>query len=107
MPKYLFQARYSTEGARGIAEQGGSARVEAISHLFEASGGSLESLHFAFGETDVYAIGDLPDNETAAAIALTINADGRTTVSTTVLLTPEEVDAATKAKVEYQAPGVR
>ena len=105
MPKYLFKANYSTEGARGIAEQGGSARVDAISKLLETHGGSLESLHFAFGDADVYAIGELPDNETAAAIAIAINADGRTSVTTTVLLTPEEVDAATKTKVEYQAPG--
>jgi uncharacterized protein with GYD domain len=107
MPKYLFSAKYETEGVRGIVEQGGSARREAIEELFGSNGGRLESLHFAFGDTDVYAIGELPDNETAAALALAINADGRTSVTTTVLLTPEEVDAATKATVTYRAPGVR
>jgi len=106
MPKYLFSAKYEAEGVRGVVEQGGSARREAIEELMGANGGSLESLHFAFGDTDVYAIGELPDNETAAALALAINADGRTSVTTTVLLTPEEVDAATNARVAYRAPGV-
>jgi hypothetical protein len=31
---------------------------------------------------------DLPDNETAAAVALTVNAAGGATVRTVVLLTP-------------------
>lgn len=105
MPKFLFEARYSVEGAKGIAEKGGSARVEAVKQAFDAVGGKLESLHFAFGDVDVYAIGDLPDNETATALALTINADGRTKVKTVVLLTPEEVDAAAKRSVEYRGPG--
>jgi uncharacterized protein with GYD domain len=105
MPKFMFEACYSAEGAKGIAEKGGSARVDAVRQAFEAVGGKLESFHFAFGDADVYAIGDLPDNETATALALTINADGRTKVKTVVLLTPEEVDAATSRSVEYRGPG--
>jgi uncharacterized protein with GYD domain len=105
MPKYLITASYGVEGVRGVAEQGGNARKRAIEELFSANGGELETFYFAFGDTDVYAIGDLPDNETAAAIAITINADGRTSVKTTVLLTPDEVDAATGKRVAYQAPG--
>jgi uncharacterized protein with GYD domain len=105
MPKFMFEARYSAEGAKGIAEKGGSARVEAVRQAFDAAGGKLESFHFAFGDADVYAIGELPDNETATALALTINADGRTKVKTVVLLTPEQVDAATSRSVEYRGPG--
>jgi uncharacterized protein with GYD domain len=105
VPKFLFKASYSPEGAKGVAARGGSARVEAIEKLFESNGGKLETFYFAFGDADVYAIGDLPDNQTAAAIAIAINADGRTTVSTVVLLTPDEIDAATKTEVDYRAPG--
>jgi uncharacterized protein with GYD domain len=105
VPKFLFKASYSPEGAKGVASRGGSARVEAIEKLFESNGGKLETFYFAFGDADVYAIGDLPDNQTAAAIAIAINADGRTTVSTVVLLTPDEIDAATKTEVGYRAPG--
>ena len=48
---------------------------------------------------------DLPDNEAATAVALTVNATGAVTVKTVVLVTPEEVDAAAKRSVEYRPPG--
>lgn len=68
-------------------------------------GGRLESLYFAFGDHDVYVIADLPDNESAAAVALTVNSAGGAAVRTVVLLTPEEVDAAAKRSVDYRPPG--
>ena len=105
MPKYLIQAHYETEGVRGIAEKGGSARRDAVQKVFEASGGTLEGFYFAFGDADAYVFGELPDNETAAAIALTVNSDPRVAARTTVLLTPEEVDAAAQRSVEYTPPG--
>jgi GYD domain len=48
---------------------------------------------------------DLPDNESAAAVAVTASAAGGATVKTVVLLTPEEVDAATQRSLEYRPPG--
>jgi hypothetical protein len=47
----------------------------------------------------------LPDNASAAAIALTIGSSGSVTIKTTVLMTPEEVDAATKKTPTYRSPG--
>ena len=105
MPKYLFKASYTSEGVAGVATKGGSSRRDAIKRVFEANGGKLEAFYFAFGDTDVYAFGDLPDAETAAAIALAVNREGKTTVSTVVLLTPEEVDGAAKRSIDYIPPG--
>jgi uncharacterized protein with GYD domain len=105
MPKYLLEASYTQEGARGVAEKGGSSRRDAIEHLFESAGGKLESFYFAFGDSDVYVIGDLPGNEAATSIALTVNRSGGASVKTVVLLTPEEVDSAAQASVDYQPPG--
>jgi uncharacterized protein with GYD domain len=105
MPKFLLKATYSTEGAKGVSAKGGSARRDAIARLFNASGGNLESFHFAFGETDAYVIGDLPDIETATAVALTVNGTGSATVETVVLLTPEQVDAAAQKSIDYAVPG--
>jgi uncharacterized protein with GYD domain len=68
-------------------------------------GGRLECFYFAFGDQDVYAIVDLPDNETAAATALTATAAGGVVLRTVVLLTPEELDAAAGRSVEYRPPG--
>ena len=62
-------------------------------------------MYFAFGSTDVFAIADLPDNAAAAALALTVSGSGGATVTTVVLLTPEEIDTATQTGVQYTPPG--
>lgn len=105
MPKFLFAARYETEGVRGVVTRGGSARRDAIEKLFRASGGSMEGFYFAFGEIDAYVFGELPDHETAAAVALAVNADARVSVTTHLLLTPEEVDGAARTAIDYHGPG--
>ena len=105
MPKYLIEASYTLEGVKGVQSSGGTSRREAIAALAESVGGQLESLYFAFGDHDVYVIVDLPDNESAAAVALTVNSAGGAAVRTVVLLTAEEVDAAAKRSVDYRPPG--
>lgn len=105
MPKYLVEASYTVEGVKGVQSAGGSSRRDAIAAVARSVGGRLESFYFAFGERDVYTVLDLPDNETATAVALTVNASGAVKVRTTVLVTPEEVDAAAKRSVEYRPPG--
>ena len=105
MPKYLFEASYSTEGVKGVAEKGGSSRREAVEQMFSAAGGKMEGFYFAFGHNDVYAFGELPNNEAATAVALTVNQAGGAQVRTVVLLTAEEVDAAAKSTVQYRPPG--
>ena len=105
MPKFLLTASYTLEGAKGLESAGGSSRRDAAADIAKSVGGRLESFHFAFGNHDAYAIVDLPDNESAAAVALAENAAGGVKVSTVVLLTPEEVDAAVKRAVDYRPPG--
>jgi uncharacterized protein with GYD domain len=105
MPMFLFQASYAPEGVAGIRSDGGSKRRDVVAHLAESLGGRLESFHFAFGDRDAHVIVELPDNESAAAVALTVNATGAVSVNTVALLTPEEIDAAANRSVEYTPPG--
>lgn len=105
MPKFLIEASYNAEGAKGVQSGGGSARVEAVRQATAGVGGSVESFHFAFGDTDAYVIIDAPDMESAAALALAVNASGAVTIKTSVLLTPEQVDEAAQRSVAYRAPG--
>jgi uncharacterized protein with GYD domain len=105
MARYLLKARYASEGAQGVLRRGGTARREAVEALVTGLGGRLESFDFAFGEEDLYVVCDLPDNSAAAAVALTVNATGAVHVQTVVLLTAEEVDAASGQQVQYTAPG--
>jgi uncharacterized protein with GYD domain len=105
MVKYLFEGRYSAEGAKGIAKEGGSSRRAAVTKMTEALGGKLEGFYFAFGDVDVYALVDVPDAVTASAIALAANQSGVVSLKTIVLITPEEVDAAAKKSVEFRPAG--
>ena len=105
MPKFLIEASYTQEGVKGVQSAGGSSRRDAVAEVAESVGGRLESFYFAFGERDAYVIADLPDNESAAAVALAVNAAGGATARTVVLLTPEEIDAAAKRSVDYRPPG--
>jgi uncharacterized protein with GYD domain len=105
MPKYLVEASYTQAGVQGLQSSGGTSRREAVAKMAEGMGGTVESFYFAFGDTDAYVVVDVPGNEAAAAVALAVNASGAATVRTTVLMTPEEVDAATGQSVEYRPPG--
>lgn len=105
MPKYLVQASYVGEGLKGLLKEGGSSRRATVEAVVKGMGGTLESFYYAFGEDDVLGIADFPDNATAAAFSLAVNASGTIQARTTVLMTPEEVDAAAQKTVDYRPPG--
>ena len=105
MAKYLVRASYTSDGVRAVLKEGGNSRRDAVKALIGGLGGSLEAFYFAFGDEDVYAIIDLPDNASAAAASLAVSATGATRCQVTVLLTPDEIDAAAKKPTSYRAPG--
>lgn len=104
MSKFLFTGHYTPEGARGVLTEGGTGRREATERLISSLGGTVEAYYFAFGSDDFYLIADLPSQAAAAAGALTAAASGAIHTQTVVLLTPEELDAATKLSPDYRAP---
>ena len=105
MPKYLIQANYVGDGLKGLLKEGGSRRRAAVEKLLGSVGGRVEVFYYAFGDTDAFVIVDVPDNVTAAALSLAINATAAVTVRITVLLTAEEIDAAAKKTLAYRPPG--
>jgi uncharacterized protein with GYD domain len=105
MPKFLIKASYTTEGVRGLLKEGGTGRRAAVAKLIEGLGGKVESFYYAYGENDAYVITDLPDAATGIAVSLAVNASGAVRLSTIPLITPEEIDAASKKSVGYRAPG--
>jgi uncharacterized protein with GYD domain len=105
MPKYLLTVSYTAEGAKGLQKDGGSKRRAAAKTMVESLGGKLEVFYYAFGARDVFAIADLPDASTAAAASIALSASGAVNSELTVLLTPEDVDAAVKKSATYTPPG--
>jgi uncharacterized protein with GYD domain len=105
MTKFLVKASYTPEGVKGLLRVGGTSRKQAVEKTISEMGGKVLAFYFAFGESDAYVIAELPDNLSAAALALNINSSVLVSVSTTVLLDPEEVDEVVKRSVNYRAPG--
>lgn len=105
MPKFLIKASYTSDGVKGLLKEGGSSRRAAVHKMVEALGGKLEAFYYSYGMDDVYAITDVPDAKAGLAMSLAINATGAVHLSTTPLITPEDVDAACKTAVSYRAPG--
>lgn len=107
MPKYLFHGSYTLEGVRGLLKVGGSSRKAHFEKIVRNLGGQVEAFYYAFGGDDIYAIADLPDNASSAALSLAINTGGGFKQSTIVLLSPEEIDKAIEKtpSVDYHPPG--
>ena len=105
MPKYLVQASYVGEGLKGLIKEGGTSRRETVAKVIEGLGGKLETFYYAFGDFDVLGIADMPDSVSALAFSLAVNASGGINAKTIVLVTPEEIDDATKKAVDFRPPG--
>ena len=90
MARYLLQAAYTPE-AWGAQIKNPQNRVEIVSALLRELGGNFESVYFAFGEYDIVAVMDLPDNVSAAAMSMVVSAGGAVkAVKTTPLMTIDE-----------------
>ncbi|MEU7930793.1 GYD domain-containing protein [Micromonospora echinofusca] len=105
MARFLFTATYTVEGINGLMKEGGTRRAEVIQALVENTGGRMESLHFALGTHDAYVICDLPDQQTAVALAATIRAAGGLDTRVNPLLTPADMDEALRMRMAYRPPG--
>ena len=105
MAKYLFKASYTAEGTRGLHKDGGTRRRGAIEELVKGLGGTVEAFYYAFGDADAVGIVDVPDHVSAVALSMAVNSTGAVGLKLVVLLTPEEIDQATKKTVRYRSPG--
>lgn len=105
MTKFLIEASYTADGAKGVLKAGGgSARRLATDKMIAELGGKMEAFYYV-SNCDAYVICELPDMASAAAIALAIKATGLGSIKTTVLMHPEEVDKATQMSINYRVPG--
>jgi uncharacterized protein with GYD domain len=111
MAMYLARAKFSKDAMRALVERPED-RLITTTRFLQGIGGRLHNYFFAFGEHDIILIYELPDNVSAAALAMVLTSSGSCTeVDTTVLLTMEEAIAAMnqagKAMAVYSPPGGR
>jgi uncharacterized protein with GYD domain len=98
MPFFMHQVSYTPEAlARLIANP--QDRSEAVRGPIEKLGGKIKDLYFAFGDHDSVLITEMPDNVSAAAIAMAFAAGGavRNSQTTALMTVAEALDAMRKA----------
>ncbi len=94
MSLFMFQAKYSVDAFKAMLKEPQD-RTAAAAKIIEAVGGELVSIHFCFGEYDVMAIIDAPDDQAMAAGAMVIAASGAFSGGkTTKLMTAADAKSA-------------
>ena len=105
MPKYLMLLQLNQEGLEGYLKEGFANRAQYAGSLVEDNGGTLEAFYFAYGDDDLFAIIDVPEESLAIATSLAVSRGGVGHVSTTPLITPEQMDEAATKMADYRPPG--
>ena len=107
MARYLIQVSYTPESWAAQIKNP-SNRLEVVAEMLAPAGITFVDAYYAFGEFDVVAIIEGPDNVSTAAAIIAIAAGGATSkVQTTVLMSADEgVEAITKAgSIGYRPAG--
>lgn len=106
MSFYMVQASYSTAATAAMVKKPQD-RGAAIKPLIERMGGKLHGAWLSFGKYDIVVIAEVPDNVSAAALALAVGASGgMSAYRTTPLMTTAEAMKAMKQAggVGYKPP---
>lgn len=106
MPTFMYQAAYTPEAWAKMAKNPQD-RISAVTPVVEAAGGKVVGGWFSFGEYDVVAIFEMPDNKSAASVAVAFATGGALKAArTTPLFTPAEAMEvmAGAGKLTYKPP---
>ena len=94
MATYLLEVSYTSVALAALVKSPQD-RGQIVSKAVKKLRGKVHGFWFAFGESDVIGIIEMPDNATMAAFALAIGAGGACSkVKTTALLTASEAKEA-------------
>ena len=88
MPTYITLLRYSQAGAEDIKQ--GPARLDAAKQAFQAMGAEIKGYYLVMGQYDAVVIGEAPNDETVAKLALSIAAGGAVRTETLRAFTEDE-----------------
>jgi uncharacterized protein with GYD domain len=94
MPSYIVLMKLTEQGAKDIKEA--PARIEAGIKGWEAMGGKLTSFFVVMGDYDYVAVGEAPNDETAATFALALGSLGNVKTTTLRAFTKDEFAALVK-----------
>lgn len=105
MPSYMLQVSYTAEALAALVENPQN-RTEVIRETVKSLGGTLIGYWMSFGDHDVVLISDMPDNASAAALAVAAAAGGslKSTKTTPLFSAEEGVEIAKKAAGSSYTP---
>ena len=107
MASYLFRFSYTPESWAALVEHPEDRREMLATRLF-GFGGQLLGFWYSFGDHDGYALAELPDNVTAAAVLAAVSSTGSFRHLEAIVLIPVEdmVEALGRAQeLGYKEPG--
>lgn len=88
MPSYLILANYTDQGIRNIKQS--PQRLEAVKQAAQQAGGRMVFFYLTMGQYDFAALVELPNDEVAARLLLTVGSQGN--VRTTTLRAFQETE---------------
>ena len=97
MAHYLYQATYTQE-AWATQLQNPQNVADRVRGSVEELGGSIVGVWYAFGESDLFAVLEMPDNVSMAAFAIAVAAGGAVSAAKTTVLMPLEDGMAAMSK---------
>ena len=93
MPSYLSLGNWTEQGIRNVKE--GPQRLDAVKKAAEDAGGRLIFFYMTMGQYDFAALLELPDDDSAARLLLTIGGQGNARTTTLRAFTEDEYVALT------------
>ena len=105
MPYYLVQTAYTPE-AWATMIKNPQDRIALVRPAIESVGGTIEAGYLSFGEYDLVAIVEFPDNVSAAAFSISVASKGgvKAFKTTPLMTTAEAQQAMQKAGGSTYAP---
>ena len=90
MPDYVTLVKYTSEGLAAFGDL--ADRLKRVEEGFKAAGGKLHSYHLTMGPYDAVVVGEMPDDESVARMAISIGAEGRIQTTTMRAFTRKEAE---------------
>lgn len=88
MPTYITLIHFTERGVKSFRDIG--ARLDASRKLMEGMGASMKAYYLTMGRCDAVAVLEVPDDETAAKVALVIAGQGNVRTETLRAFTEDE-----------------
>lgn len=92
MATFMYLGKYTPEGLKGLAAEGGTKRQQATEKLVNSIGGRILEYWFAVGEYDFVLMVELPDNAAGLIAPILTGSSGTVRVLTVPLVNSHEID---------------